>query len=104
MENNMLTIGIIGIISSVSTEFITWFNGKLSDTPLKGTAAFITVSVLSIVGAITKVVFFDKVALDWENVGTASSQIFAVAQVYYALIASKLNLTASHSVVDEKIV
>lgn len=94
----MLLTVIFGIASSLLTELATWANKKLDNTPLQGDGAFLVVLAISFVGAFVKMVLVDHVAFDWTNLTQTGSQIFAVAEVYFMLFATKLGLTVNTGV------
>lgn len=96
----MLTIGILGLASSLLTEAATWLNKKLSTTPLKGDGSFLVVAVISIAGGALKIFFIDHTAFQWSTLVDAASSIFAVSQVYFVFIASKLGLTVNPESTD----
>lgn len=91
----MLSIGLLGIASSILTEVVTWVNKKLSTTPLKNDGSFIVVACISIILAVVKLFFVQHLAFNWNDLVGTSSAIFAAAEIYFVFIASKLGLTVN---------
>lgn len=91
----MLTI-IFGILSSLATEIVTAINAKLQNTVLKGDGAFFLAIALAFPAAIVKEIvtpgFSWDMLLNVQQIGTNFGLIFGISQVYFYLIAQKLNL------------
>lgn len=87
---SIVVIGLLGIATSIVTEVVTWLNAKFNGTLLQGKAAFIVTLVVSLIGGAFKVGFSH--ITDWSSLLTAFSQVFAVSQVYFALVAKTLGL------------
>jgi len=86
--NDIVTLGLWGIGSSLLTEAITWVNKKLSNTLLRGRGSFIVIFVISFVAAWIHQGNFSN----WKDLYLQASQIFAVSQVWFVLIATKAGI------------
>lgn len=91
----MLTL-LLGIISSVLAEVVTALNKKLQGTVLTGDGAFIVAFAIAMVGGVVKEIMTPAFEFsDLFNLSMLTSdcaQVFAVSQVYFLLVAQKLNL------------
>lgn len=95
----MLTVGLIGIVSSVLADVIAWVNAKLANTSLSGNGAFIVSLVAALIGGLVKVFYMDHMPFpslsdfaSWDKVYVAFSQVWVVSQVYFTFVAQKFNL------------
>lgn len=96
----MITIILLGIVSSYLAELITWINKKLENTHLKGDGAFIVSLLAGLVGGSVKVFYFDHVAFDLHNLtalGASFSEVWTISQVYFLFIIKKFSLDVKES-------
>lgn len=88
-----LIVGLLGIASSIVTELVTWLNKVTTGTVLQGKGAFIVSLFLAFVGAAFRIGFTQSLSFgDWHAWATIGSQIWAVSQVYFVLIAQTFGL------------
>jgi hypothetical protein len=94
-----MEIALLGIVSSVATEVITWLNKKWSGTVLQGEGAFIFSAVVSLVIAVFQVLSSSTLpAFSWASLaqfGTVFSQIWVVSQVVFLGVVQTLKLDVS---------
>ncbi|MDE2015937.1 MAG: hypothetical protein KGI72_05440 [Patescibacteria group bacterium] len=89
----MLITALLGIATSVVSELASWFNKKVVGTPLQGYGAFVVVLLFSFVGALAKITYTGGFSGDTtQQLIQSFSEVFAVSQVYFYLIAKTLNL------------
>ncbi len=82
---------LLGVGSSLLTEAAAWVNSKLSNTPLAGDGAYIVSIGVALLVALAKTAYAGE--LDLTHVATTATEVWAVSQVWYQLIASKMGLT-----------
>lgn len=91
----MITI-LLGILASTFTEVATALNKKLTGTVLQGNGAFLLATAIALIAAAVKTM--TTPGFEWEQLKDVSalsatfSQVFTVSQIYFLLIAKKLNL------------
>jgi hypothetical protein len=92
----MITSILLGILSSIASETVTFINKKLKGTVLAGTAAFLIAFGMSIVIAVAKQLYtsgFEISSLThWSSISATFGQVFTWSQVYFTLIVKKLTL------------
>lgn len=87
----MIEVGL-GVATSLLTDLIKYVNNKLRNTALAGDGAFLVLGVVSIVVGSVKVFYVDGTEFSWGNLASSIGSIFAVANVYFTLIAKKLGI------------
>lgn len=93
--SSLLVIALLGIGLSIAQEVITWINSKLSNTILKGKGALLLSIVLAIIGATIKVAF-SGVEYSWETLAETATQVWAVSQLFFAVIIQWLGVEVKH--------
>lgn len=92
-----MIIILLGILASVFTEVATAVNKLLNGTVLKGDGAFLLAFGMAFVAAIIKEVtlpgFTLSMLTNYQQLGIFFAQAFAVSQVFFYAIYSKLGLT-----------
>lgn len=100
---------LLGILSSVVAEVVTWVNKKLANTTLKGDGAFLLALVVSFIIALVKqIALHGLVSIDINHLsalGATFSEVFAASQVWFYWIVQKFNLDVpSENVVTQNTV
>ena len=91
---DIVTIGLLGIASSIVAELITYVNKKLTGTLLQGNGAFLVILAIALIGAFVKIAFTQGITvLSIQDVAQQFAYIFTVSQAYFVLIATKLGIT-----------
>lgn len=92
----MVTIILLGILTSVISEAVTALNKKLQGTVLQGNAAFLITFVIAFLGAFIKEVtapgFTWSQFGDYNAIATTLGEVFTISQLYFVLIVKKLGL------------
>lgn len=88
----MLTTLTIGVLASIAAEVINWVNKKLTNTVLHGKASFLLALVVSLIGAAIQVVLNGVAITDIKTLFTVFAEVWTVAQVFFVLIVTTLNL------------
>lgn len=92
----LLAIALLGIAASIAQETITWINAKLTSTVLKGRGAFIFSILLAVIGATAQVIWTGHGSISWATLSVNAAQIWAVSQIFFAVIIQWLKLDVSH--------
>lgn len=95
----MITTILLGIVTSLAVDLVSWMNKKLEGTVLRGNAAFVISLVAGLVGGSVKVFWFDGQPLpsfadltSWGAVTAAFAQVWVVSQVYFIIVMKKLGV------------
>ena len=95
----MIITIIIGIVSSIFAEVVTWVNCKLQGTVLTGDGAFIVSIIVAVIASIVKVFYIDATPLPslasfstWQTIAPVFAQVWTVSQVMFMLIIARFNL------------
>lgn len=92
---------LLGIVSSVVAEFITFVNKKLSGTVLKGNGAFLVIFAIALIGAAIKQATSGIQIANLNDFIYQFGIIFSASQVYFTLIATKLGLVVQQSQITQ---
>jgi hypothetical protein len=97
--SSLLVIALLGILSSVVTELVTWLNRKLSGSVLKGEGALL-LSILAAFGAGIAHTYVTGIPLHeaWNvtSLIAVSTEAFGYSQLYFQTIAKWLDLKVDH--------
>lgn len=94
----MLTTMITGVLASVAAEVVTWLNKKLSNTVLKGKAAFLLALAVAFVAAFIKVSMAPGFVFSWTALGAEFSEVWAVSQIFFTFVVEYLGLDVQPNV------
>lgn len=83
----MITLStfVLGFVSSLVTELLTWLNKKLSGTVLSGDAAWI-LSALVAIGIATFKILHSGAPTSWATFSTQCATIWSLSQVYFMAV------------------
>lgn len=95
----MITTILLGIVTSLAADLVSWMNKKLEGTVLRGNAAFVISLIAAFVGGSVKVFWFDGQPLpsfadlsSWSAVSAAFAQVWVVSQVYFTIVMKTLGV------------
>ena len=88
-----MEILLLGVLSSIATEVVTWLDAKLSNTVLRGDGALLLSAVVALVIASVKV--FSANAFSWNGLGSNFAQVWATSQVFFVAVVQALKLDVS---------
>lgn len=92
----MLTTLVLGLATTLIAELITWLNKELSNTVLKGDAAWLLAAIVAVLAACIKVFWFGGgVPADWPTFLADLATIWSISQVFFLWVVQRFNIDVS---------
>lgn len=77
---------ILGFVSSIVTEILTWLNKKLTGTVLQGEAAELFAFVVALIFSIIDVIIKGETIRDWQSIIAIVSLVYSGSQAWFYTI------------------